>query len=199
MSAEVPRAIREKGLEAARKLLDWYYEVFGPENFFFELQEHDIPELERSTASCGARQALQRALHRHQRRALHQPRRCAPAGYPAGHPDRLPVSDPNRLNEHGQLLPALARGNGAPVRRSARGAQQHAADRRTLQCGPVHQGLPPAALPVPEGYTAETYLRELCEEGLARRYGEHAEDAEVRSAWITNWASSTRWASMPTS
>ncbi len=27
--------------------------------------------------------------------------------------------------------------------------------------------------PVPEGHTAETYLRELCEEGLQRRYGAH--------------------------
>ena len=45
MSAEIPRAIRERGPDAASKLLDWYYEVFGPDNFFFELQEHEIPEL----------------------------------------------------------------------------------------------------------------------------------------------------------
>ena len=33
---------------------------------------------------------------------------------------------------------------------------------------------------VPEGYTAETYLRMLCEEGLTRRYGARAEAADVR-------------------
>ena len=54
--------------------------------------------------------------------------------------------------------------------------------------------------PVPEGYTAETYLRELCEEGLHRRYGAHARTTRrCASAWNTSWASSTRWASTPTS
>ena len=33
--------------------------------------------------------------------------------------------------------------------------------------------------PVPEGYTAESYLRELCEKGLVKRYGEHATDPTV--------------------
>jgi DNA polymerase-3 subunit alpha len=33
---------------------------------------------------------------------------------------------------------------------------------------------------VPEGYTPETYLRELCEEGVKRRYNERTDDPEVR-------------------
>ncbi len=33
---------------------------------------------------------------------------------------------------------------------------------------------------VPEGYTTETYLRELCEEGLRQRYREKADDPQVR-------------------
>ncbi|HEX7975673.1 MAG TPA: PHP domain-containing protein, partial [Anaerolineales bacterium] len=46
MSAEVPRLIQNGDMEGARKQLDWYYEVFGKDNFFLELQQHDIPELE---------------------------------------------------------------------------------------------------------------------------------------------------------
>jgi DNA polymerase III subunit alpha len=46
MSAEIPRMIQDGKLEAARRQLDWYYEVFDPERFFLELQQHDIPELE---------------------------------------------------------------------------------------------------------------------------------------------------------
>ena len=45
MAAEVPRLIMNQNLEAARKKLDWYYDVFGADNFFLELQEHDIKEL----------------------------------------------------------------------------------------------------------------------------------------------------------
>ncbi|GAI85628.1 unnamed protein product, partial [marine sediment metagenome] len=47
MSAEIPRMIQRESLDAARKQLDWYFEVFGPEHFYLELQEHDIPELEK--------------------------------------------------------------------------------------------------------------------------------------------------------
>ena len=46
MSAEVPRLLQNGDLEGARKLLDWYYSVFGSERFFLELQSHDIPEIE---------------------------------------------------------------------------------------------------------------------------------------------------------
>jgi DNA polymerase-3 subunit alpha len=35
--------------------------------------------------------------------------------------------------------------------------------------------------PVPEGFTAETYLRHLCEEGARRRYGARASSQEVRA------------------
>ena len=45
MSGEVPRALANRQPEQARKLLDWYFEVFGPDRFFFEVQHHQIPEL----------------------------------------------------------------------------------------------------------------------------------------------------------
>lgn len=45
MSGEVPRTILDKGSDAGRLKLDWYYETFGPNNFFIELQNHNIPEL----------------------------------------------------------------------------------------------------------------------------------------------------------
>jgi len=47
MAAEIPRAINQGNLERAHKKLAWYYDVFGPENFFLELQQHEIPELEK--------------------------------------------------------------------------------------------------------------------------------------------------------
>ncbi len=34
--------------------------------------------------------------------------------------------------------------------------------------------------PVPEGHTPQSYLRQLCEEGLRRRYGDRADSPEVR-------------------
>src|SRR5512143_3449272 len=45
MSAEIPRLLQQGQLEQADKLLGWYYDLFGPENYFLELQQHAIPEL----------------------------------------------------------------------------------------------------------------------------------------------------------
>jgi DNA polymerase III subunit alpha len=45
LAAEIPRVVEEKGDEEARKLIGWYQEVFGAENFFLELQPHKIDEL----------------------------------------------------------------------------------------------------------------------------------------------------------
>jgi DNA polymerase-3 subunit alpha len=46
MSAEVPRMIQHGNLEQARNTLDWYYNTFGADRFFLELQSHNIKELE---------------------------------------------------------------------------------------------------------------------------------------------------------
>src|SRR3972149_3168779 len=45
LSAEVPRAILRENLSEAQAKLDWYYEIFGKDRFFLELQHHEIPEL----------------------------------------------------------------------------------------------------------------------------------------------------------
>ncbi len=52
------------------------------------------------------------------------------------------------------------------------------AERCNVDLSPKGYHLP--LFTVPEGYTAESYLRELCEEGLQRRYGAHCCDADVR-------------------
>ncbi len=45
MSGEVPRALAQGRQQFAEERLDWYFDVFGRDRFFFELQDHNIPEL----------------------------------------------------------------------------------------------------------------------------------------------------------
>ncbi len=45
LAGEVPKALQAGNTEKATELLDYYYEAFGKDNFFFELQDHEIPEL----------------------------------------------------------------------------------------------------------------------------------------------------------
>ena len=46
LAAQIPTAIMEGRDDEARELIGWYQDVFGKENFYLELQQHDIPELE---------------------------------------------------------------------------------------------------------------------------------------------------------
>ncbi|GIV84737.1 MAG: hypothetical protein KatS3mg052_1744 [Candidatus Roseilinea sp.] len=43
-SAEIPRLIQQGQFEQARAVTQWYLDLFG-DRFYFELQDHDLPEL----------------------------------------------------------------------------------------------------------------------------------------------------------
>ncbi|MFC1466178.1 MAG: DNA polymerase III subunit alpha [Candidatus Brachytrichaceae bacterium NZ_4S206] len=43
-SAEIPRLIQQGQFEQAREVTQWYLDLFG-DRFYFELQDHDLPEL----------------------------------------------------------------------------------------------------------------------------------------------------------
>lgn len=44
-SAEIPRLIQQGQFDKAREIAQWYLDVFG-DRFYFELQDHDLPELD---------------------------------------------------------------------------------------------------------------------------------------------------------
>ncbi len=45
LAAEIPRLVANGEDKDARDMIGWYQDVFGPENFYLELQAHDIPQL----------------------------------------------------------------------------------------------------------------------------------------------------------
>lgn len=174
MSAEIPRALRDRGPEEARRLLDWYYEVFGPDNFYIELQRHDIPELEsinRGLLQLGkrynARYIATNDVHyiNQQDARLQDILLAIQTGALITDPNRFRMSvdsfylrSPEEMSKLFSEIPeALA--NTLEI-----------ADRCTVDLSNKGYHLP--RFPVPDGFTAETYLRKLCEEGMRRRYGE---------------------------
>src|SRR4029079_19703169 len=44
LASEVPALITKKALEKARNTIDWFKQTMGPNNYYFELQNHGIPE-----------------------------------------------------------------------------------------------------------------------------------------------------------
>ena len=44
LASEIPEAIMKDQLPRAREALDWFKQTLGPENFYLELQNHNLPE-----------------------------------------------------------------------------------------------------------------------------------------------------------
>lgn len=182
MSAEIPRAIQEGNLDAARRKLDWYYEVFGPDRFYFELQEHDIPELtvmNKTLLELGGRyQAryvatndvhyVDRADWKLQDIMLAIQTGCV-------------LSDPKRMRMSGESYYLRSPEEMQRIFGHIPGAVENTlaiAERCQLDLGFKGYHLP--EFDVPEGETAASYLRKLCESGLVKRYGARASEEIYR-------------------
>ncbi len=174
MSAEIPRALRDKGPEEARRLMDWYYEVFGPKNFYLELQSHGIPELEKvnhDLLQLGKRYdakyiATNDVHYINQKDARFQDILLAiQTGALMTDPNRFRMSVESFYLRSPEEMASLFAGIPEALANTL-----EIADRCEVDLNSKGYHLP--RFPVPAGYTAETYLRELCEEGLRRRYGE---------------------------
>jgi DNA polymerase III subunit alpha len=183
MSAEIPRALRERGIDEARRLMDWYYEVFGPDNFYVEIQRHKIPELEKVNRD------LLELSKRYQARyvATNDVHYINPSD--ARLQDILLavqtgalMSDPNRFRMSVESFYLRSQEEMAALFAEMPEALSNTveiAERCNVDLSSKGYHLP--RFPVPPGYTAQSYLRELCEEGLRRRYGEsRARDREIR-------------------
>lgn len=182
MSGEVPRALAQGREQHAHQLLDWYMQVFGPDRFFFELQHHEIPELEQVNRSLvdlapryGARLVATNDVHyvRREEADLQDVLLCIQTGSVRNDPDRMKMTDDSYYLR-----------SAAEMRRlfgEVEGALENTlliAERAEVNLDFEGHRLPP--FEVPTGETKHSYLRRLCEEGLHRRYGERAEDPEVR-------------------
>jgi DNA polymerase-3 subunit alpha len=182
MAAEIPRAIANEGLDAARRKLDWYYDIFGPDNFFLELQEHNIKELgaiNKALRDLGpryqARYIATNDVHyiNPEDARLQDVLLAIQTGSTINEPNRFRMSDNSYYLRPPQEMETLF----AEVPEALSNTLL-IAERCKVDLGFKGYHLP--QFPLPEGYTAESYLRELCEEGMQRRYGEHARDEVVR-------------------
>ena len=198
MAAEIPRAIMAEDLEIVRKKLDWYYDVFGTDNFFLELQQHNIAELpgiNKTLLELGER--YEATLRRHQRCALHQPGRlpaCRISCWPS-RPAAL-LRDPNRMrmSDNSYYLRSPQEMSRIVLPKCPKRITNTLLIAERCNVDLERQGLPPAAVRLcPKAMTAESLPARLCEEGLHRRYGA-ARQMTRRSAsgWNTSWASSTQ-------
>ncbi|HEX6303950.1 MAG TPA: DNA polymerase III subunit alpha, partial [Anaerolineales bacterium] len=182
MSAEIPRMIQQGSIEAARRQLDWYYEVFGADNFFLELQQHDIKELaniNKMLLDLGrrydARFVATNDVHYISKEdaRLQDILLAIQTGCVLSDPNRMRMSDNTYYLRSPQEMASIFSDVPQAISNTVL-----IAERCELDLGFKGYRLPD--FEVPAGHSAESYLRELCEKGLRERYGSHSDDAEIR-------------------
>jgi DNA polymerase-3 subunit alpha len=182
ISSEVPRLIRSGDIEGARRQLDWYYGVFGKDRFFLELQSHDIPELEtinKHLVTLGrrydARFIATNDVHYVDPEDAHLQDilLAIQTGSLMSDPNRMRMTDGSYYlrspEEMGKLFAELP---------EALSNTLLVAERCSVDLGFKGYQLP--HFDVPAEYTPDSYLRQLCDAGLDKRYGSRANDEEVR-------------------
>jgi DNA polymerase-3 subunit alpha len=182
MSAEIPRALLNDNPEEAVRKWNWYYDVFGPDRFFVELQEHNIPEildLNRKLLSLGARYsakfvATNDVHYVNQADAKLQDVLLAiQTNSTLADPDRMRMTDDSYFLRSPLEMSKLF--SEVP---DAISNTLLIAERCNVDLGFKGYHLP--EFPVPEGHTAESYLRALCEAGAEKRYQDDATSSKVR-------------------
>ena len=182
MSGEVPRALVQGRQKFAEERLDWYFDVFGRDRFFFELQNHDIPELDGLNQALidlapkyKARFVATNDVHyvRPEEADLQDVLLCIQTGSVLSDPDRMRMTNDSYYLRSTQEMTALFG--------EVEGALENTlwiAERANVKLDFEGYRIPP--FEVPEGETTGSYLSSLCEQGLERRYGPRANEPEIR-------------------
>ncbi len=172
LAGAIPRRLKIDDYEGAKALAQEYSQIFGPDNFYLELQDHGIaeqhkinPMLLRLARELNLPLVVTNDAHylRREDAATQDVLMCIQMG--------KTVDDPNRMRfesdefyvkseeELRQLFPQLEEAFSNTVR---------IAERCNVEFEFGHYHLP--AYEAPDGSDSLTYFRRLCEEGFAERY-----------------------------
>ncbi|MCP4140942.1 MAG: DNA polymerase III subunit alpha [Chloroflexi bacterium] len=182
MSAEIPRALLKENPDEAVRRMDWYYEVFGEENFYVELQQHNIvelTELNRKLVEMGARYSAKfvatNDVHyiKPSDAKLQDILLAIQTGALLKDEKRMRMDDPSYYFRSPEEMHDLFKEVPESLSNTLEIAERCHVDLDFKEYHLPH-------FDVPEGHTEESYLRHLCEKGLEYRYGKHADDKVIR-------------------
>ena len=182
MAAEIPRAIIDNNMDEVHKKLDWYYQVFGPENYYLELQSHNIQELSKINKTLlevgkkyGSNFIATNDVHYvDQGDAYYQDILLAiQTGSLLSETNRFRMSDDSYYLRSPQEMMSLFADIPGAIKNTVEIAERCNVD---LTIEGYHLPL----FEVPAGFTTQEYLLKVCDDGLKKRYGSHSEDKEVR-------------------
>ena len=186
LAAEVPTLIRNGQEERAIQRLHWYRELFGPDRWYMEFQEHNIPELTEVNKRLfefarryDVPMVATNDVHfvREEDVRPHDTLLCVQTSSLITDEKRLRYGGTYFVKTLDQMrqtflplvdLPDSAYSNTVKI-----------AEMCDVNLEDDTYHLPD--IDIPEGYIYESYLRHLTTEGLRRRYGARADDVDVQA------------------
>lgn len=182
IAGEIPQAIIRDNMERAEKLVQEYAEIFGRDNFFLEIQNHQIPEEAKANAGLiklaqkyGVKLVATNDIHYIKREdsTFHDVLLCIQTGRTIDDKDRMKFNNDDFYLKSGREMADLF----AAVPQAITNTLE-IAERCNVEFEFGHLHLP--NFPLPEGMTDEQYLRKLCEEKISNRYSEITEEIQQR-------------------
>jgi DNA polymerase-3 subunit alpha len=184
LAAQIPNMIMAGRDDEARQMIGKYRETFGKENFFLELQQHDIEELRlvnnwllenrdyadtQLVATNDVHYILDTDYDPHDMLL------CIQTGSLKDEEKRLRMSDASyHLKSRDEMWNAFGHiRDGEALKNTIKIAEM-------CELNLDSKGYHLPVFPVPPGFDSGTYLRHLCEKGLRWRFGSHADDEAVR-------------------
>ncbi len=177
LQGEVPQLLLQGQEAQAREAVRWYQQHF-PGRFYLEIQDHDIPEQRQVNPKVIA---LAREMHvplvatndihyaRRDQFEAHDVLLCVGTGKTVNEPNRMRMSDNSYYMRSPDEMAALFKDTPDALENTVKIAEQ---------CNVEIQFAPPyhvPKFPVPESCgDSQTYLRHLCDKGMAVRYGADA-------------------------
>ncbi|HBG4728223.1 TPA: DNA polymerase III subunit alpha [Clostridioides difficile] len=172
LAGDVARALMNRNYEKAKQFAIDYRDIFGEENFFLEIQDHNLPEqkevnsgLVKLSKETGIPLVATNDVHyvNKEDSKIHDVLMCIQMGKTLNDPNRMRFgSDEFYLKSREEMEELF------PYALEAIDNTVKIADMCNVEFDFNTIHLP--KYDVPEGYTPETYLRELCFNGLKERY-----------------------------
>lgn len=172
VGGEVPQAILNGDMDEARKVIEFYINTFGKDNYFLEIQNHGLPE-EAAVRPVLASLAKEYGLGLVATNDFHYTKKedarsqeiklCISTGKTLDDPYHFHFANDEFYCKSGDEMRAIL-GNFPGAIENTRVI----ADRCNVELAFGEHKLP--SFDVPEGETAASYLRKLCEKALPERY-----------------------------
>jgi len=172
VGGEVPQAILNGDMDEARKVIEFYINTFGKDNYFLEIQNHGLPE-EAAVRPVLASLAKEYGLGLVATNDFHYTKKedarsqeiklCISTGKTLDDPYHFHFANDEFYCKSGDEMRAILGDFPGAIENT-----RVIADRCNVELTFGEHKLP--SFDVPEGETAASYLRKLCEKALPERY-----------------------------